>query len=251
MQALGPKALRFLTPLSLALALASGCGTSSPSCQETAHLYNLDQSNATGQRGREFVHRAIGEYAVELTRVQSPDEPSRVSPTFPDKSHGTLTITLVQGAQWAHVISKEMPCTSINCADIAISCSNYLSVPVTARLTTLDESIDETWHGELVGDEILGADHPPRLREDGNARIRFSRDASSFLGDFKVSPPALEANETINSHQVILEAEFQDGKLLWAEIIDRSDSRIRKGPGAGQIGRIRELITMTPLPSAS
>lgn len=243
------KQLIALIPLSLALALTLGCGSSRPSCKETAVLYDLQQSNPAGQNGNDFVNRAIGVYPVQATRVVTPSEASRVSPAFPDKTPGNLSITLAPGAQWAHVLSEELPCTSFsNCADIAISCENYLSVPVIARFSAFDGSIEESWSGELQGDELQN----PSAKDPnfGNARLRLRRDASSFLGNFKISPPAMGEGEQLERHEILLEAFFQDGKLLRAEINDESASRSSGGPDAGAMRRFGALVTLTPTPSA-
>lgn len=237
---------------SLSLALSMGCGSTSPTCKDTAHLYDLNQANPAGQTGTTFANHAIGVHPVELTLVKSPTDPSRVTPAIPDKTPGTLTVSLAPGAQWSHVISEAVPCSSnLGCNDINVVCVDYYTVPVQARLTAFNGTINETWTGELVGHDPNDPDAQTTMITDaGSATLGLSRDAISFVGNFKVAAPNLGANETLTRHEIILSAGFKDGKLLKSEIAESTERKRAGGADAGVAGAQGPLITLLPVTSA-
>lgn len=237
-----------LAPLTLVLALSSACGSTSPSCKETETLYDLNQANPAGQTGSAFAQHAIGVHQVSLTRIQTPTEANRVTPAFPDQTPGTLTVSLAPGAHWSHVISEQVECSSsFGCNDLAVYCFDYFSVAVQVRLTAFNGTIDETFVGELVGPDPKDPDAATSpIGGLGKAKFELRREAGSFLGNFKVSPLALGPNETLESHEIILSASFQDGKLLTAELADETKSETAGGPDASVNLRLGRQINMTP-----
>lgn len=234
-----------LAPLPLALAM--GCGTTVPTCKDTATLYDLGQAAPGGQTGTAIAQHAIGVHPVRLSLIQTPSEPIRITPAIPDNTEGTLTISVIPGAQWSHVISEYVACSSnINCADKAVSCSDYFTVPIQARLTAFNGTIDETWNGELVANDMNDPEVQATMLPDGSAaNLSVKRDANSFLGNLKIATRPLHSNETLTGHEVVLEAAFKEGKLLKAQLSDESDTET-SGPHPSVNRYWGNLITIAP-----
>lgn len=233
------------------LALSLGCGSSSPTCKETAHLYDIQHSSPTGLSGKALADHAVGVHQVELSLIKSPTGETRVAPVFPDKTPGTLTISMVPGAQWSHIISEYVPCSSHNCADVAVSCSDYYTVPVKARLTAFNGSIDESWEGELRAADPNDPDSAGSLIVDphgGVASVSMARDSSSFLGNFKVAPMPARPQETITGNEILLSASFKGGKVTKAEILERVESEHQASKAdAPKTISMGPIITLAPV----
>lgn len=240
--------LAFLCPLLFAF----GCDSTEPSCKETAQVYELAQANATGVTGNAFANHAIGVHPVRISLARAPGQPSPVTPVFPDQSTGTLTISLAPGARWSHVISELVPCPSgTQCTDIAVQCIDYYSVPVKARLTAFNGTIDEVWQGELRGLDANDPETPTdSTGQSEAASLALRRDASTFLGNFKVASPQLRPSETLISHEIVISAKFKDGALLKAEIMEHSERKEAGGKHAATNGSFGRLIEINPAPKA-
>lgn len=240
--------------LSLApLILSLGCGSSIPTCEETAHLYDINHSLPSGLSGKNLAQHAVGVHPVELTVSESAAQLGRVTPAFPNKTPGTLTITLAPGAQWSHVISEYVPCDRHNCADLQVYCTDFYSVPVTARLTAFNGSIDETWQGELRANDPNDPDAAGRETDPhgGVASISMIRDASTFVGSLKVTPEPVPSGETVTRRELQLSASFTDGAMSPALILERVErEQNASNADAGMFTSVGPVIQILPAPLA-
>lgn len=246
-QSMQSKLLLCLAPLLLSF----GCGSEGPLCSETAHLYQVDQPNAHGVTGKSFAQHALGVHPIELSLTQPATGPSSVTPAFPDKTPGTLTISIAPGAQWTHVISEPGSSKGIAGPLAARSCVDYYNLPVQARLTAFNGTIDEVWTGLLVGTDM----NDPQAQlvigpNDSPAYFTLNRDASSFLGNFKVAAPQLPSNHTLSSHVVSLSASFKDGALVKASMTTNYTSQPKGSQNSDVSGAGSIIVSINPRPSA-
>lgn len=242
------KLLLCLTPLLLCL----GCGSKKPTCSETAHIYGMEQPNAAGITGNALAKHAIGVHAITLSLTPDQAGQSPVTPAFPDNTPGTLTVSLQAGAQWTHIVSERAPCSAgMNCADVNEHCVDQFSIPVQARLSAFNGTIDEIWQGQLVGSDPSDPQAHLVIDPQGAmASLNITRPASSFLGNLKIAAPTVPTNHDLTLHDISLTASFKDGALIKSEITDNSTSQETGNADAPVFGAGGKLIAITPVPKA-
>lgn len=181
----------------------------------------LQQQLVTGTTGQELIKLAAGTHPLSLKlRPISPSMPKCTISPIPDQSSATLTIEPVPGEGLTYVTSTYIPCREgASCPEARPRCYNTFYVPVTARLTAHDGSINEVWEGELEGVDLADARAPSAgVTEKRTAWLSFFRARNTFTNRFQISAPQFDRPVDLLGDDLVLNASFFEQELAGGNV---------------------------------
>lgn len=248
-------AMRALLSLALMLpcVLLSACDRGHR-CEERSVEYpDLAKTTPAGLSGHDFAKLAVGSYPITLSTPHTSQEDNFVTltPAISNHTRATLVVEVMPQGVFSHIVSTYVPCKSwAACTDNVVVCQSRLSLPVRARLSTADGRINETWEGELMGNDpskdLVGNAKP------GTAKLEvvsfaLRRAPDSFGPSLSFSAPRLDPGVKLGQHDIVLSASFGEAGLMSGALRSDFEAQGGKGKEGWQMQSRQELLTFQPI----